>query len=78
MAAQWVKHTPTMQEMQADAGSIPGSGRAPEEDMATHSSILTWRIQWTEEPYIHRVEKCRTGLKQLRVHAKYTISSHLN
>ena len=21
-----------------------------EEDMATHSSILAWRIQWTEEP----------------------------
>ena len=21
-----------------------------EEEMATHSSILTWRIQWTEEP----------------------------
>ena len=33
-----------------DAGSIPGSGRSPEEGMATHSSILAWRIQWTEEP----------------------------
>ena len=22
----------------------------PEEGMATHSSILTWRISWTEEP----------------------------
>ena len=22
----------------------------PEEGMATHSSILTWRIPWTEEP----------------------------
>ena len=21
-----------------------------EKEMATHSSILTWRIQWTEEP----------------------------
>ena len=21
-----------------------------EEEMATHSSILTWKIQWTEEP----------------------------
>ena len=21
-----------------------------EEDMATHSSVLTWRIPWTEEP----------------------------
>ena len=33
-----------------DPGSIPGSGRSPEEGMATHSSILAWRILWTEEP----------------------------
>ena len=30
--------------------SIPGSGRSPEKEMATHSSILAWRIPWTEEP----------------------------
>ena len=33
-----------------DMGSIPGSERFSEEDMATHSSILAWKIQWTEEP----------------------------
>ena len=33
-----------------DAGLIPGSGRSPGEGMATHSSILAWRIPWTEEP----------------------------
>ena len=33
-----------------DAGSIPGSGRSLEEEMATHSSILAWRIPWTGEP----------------------------
>ena len=32
-----------------DTGFIPGSGRSLEEDMATHSSILAWRIPWTEE-----------------------------
>ena len=32
-----------------DPGSIPGSGRSPKE-MPTHSSILAWRIPWTEEP----------------------------
>ena len=32
-----------------DVGSIPGLGRSPKE-MATHSSILAWRIPWTEEP----------------------------
>ena len=31
-------------------GSIPGSGRSLEKGMATHSSILAWRISWTEEP----------------------------
>ena len=30
-----------------DSGSIPGSGRSLEEEMATHSSILAWRIPWT-------------------------------
>ena len=29
---------------------ITGLGRCLEEDMATHSSILAWKIQWTEEP----------------------------
>ena len=29
--------------------SISGSGKSPEEEMATHSSILAWRIPWTEE-----------------------------
>ena len=34
-----------------DMGSIPGAERSPEgESMATHSSILTWRIPWMEEP----------------------------
>ena len=29
---------------------IPGLGRSLEKGMATHSSILAWRIPWTEEP----------------------------
>ena len=33
-----------------DTGLIPGSGRSPEKEMATHSSILAWKIPWTEEP----------------------------
>ena len=33
-----------------DAGLIPGWEDPPEEEMATHSSILAWRIPWTEEP----------------------------
>ena len=33
-----------------DAGSIPGSGRSLKKEMAARSSILAWRILWTEEP----------------------------
>ena len=34
-----------------DVGSITGSGRCPGGScLAAHSSILAWRIPWTEEP----------------------------
>ena len=33
-----------------DPGSVPGWGRSPGEGMATHSSILAWRMPWMEEP----------------------------
>ena len=33
-----------------DAGLIPGSKDLLEEEMATYSSILAWKIPWTEEP----------------------------
>ena len=33
-----------------DQGSIPGSGRSLVKEMATHSSILAWRIPRTEDP----------------------------
>ena len=39
-----------------------------EEGMAVHSSILAWRISWTEEPgrsVVHGVTQSRTQLKQL-------------
>ena len=35
--------------MQGDPRSIPGLGRPLEKGGATHSSILSWRIPWTEE-----------------------------
>ena len=33
-----------------DLGLIRGLGRSLEKEMATHSSILARRMQWTEEP----------------------------
>ena len=40
-----------------DLGRSLGWEDSLEEGMATHSSILAWRIPWTEEPpgYVHRV-----------------------
>ena len=35
---------------EGDLGSIREWGRLPGEGMATYSSILGWRIPWTEEP----------------------------
>ena len=34
-----------------------GSGRSPRKGMATHSSILAWRIPQTEEPF--RIQSMR-------------------
>ena len=44
--AQWVKNPPAKQETQ-----VWSLGREDplEKEMATHSSILTWEITWTEE-----------------------------
>ena len=32
-----------------DTDSVPGLGRSPGEGNGSHSSILAWRIPWTEE-----------------------------
>ena len=45
--AQTVKHLPTMQETQVQS---LGRDDLLEKEMATHSSILAWKIPWTEEP----------------------------
>ena len=44
-----VKNPPASEGDARDMGSVPGSGRSPEKGRATHSSILDWRIPWTEE-----------------------------
>ena len=45
-----VKKPPANAGDARDVGLIPELGRTLEEGMATHSSILAWRIPWTEEP----------------------------
>ena len=45
--AQLVKNPPAMQETQVQ--SLGGEEPLVKE-MATHSSLLAWKIPWTEEP----------------------------
>ena len=47
-----------------DLGLIPGSGRSLEKEIAIHSSILAWRIPWTEETLqcFNRIVKSWTWL----------------
>ena len=47
---QLVKNPPAMQGTQEINFQSPGGEYPLEEEMATHSSILAWRIPWTEEP----------------------------
>ena len=45
-----VKNLPAVQKMQKTQFRSLGKEDALEEGMAAHSSILAWRIPWTEEP----------------------------
>ena len=47
LVAQLVKNLPAMRETQVQSLSWEDP---LEEGMATHSSLLAWRIPWTEEP----------------------------
>ena len=46
LVAQWVKNLSAVQETWI---RCPGQEDPLEKEMATHSSILSWRIPWTEE-----------------------------
>ena len=47
LVAQMVKNLPVMQDTWAQS---LGQEDPLEKGVATHSSILAWRIPWTEEP----------------------------
>ena len=47
LVAQSVKDLPAVQETQVQS---LGLEEPLEKEMATHSSILAWKISWTEEP----------------------------
>ena len=59
-----VKHLTANVRDTRDVGSIPGSGRSPRlwQEIATQSSILAWKIPWTEEPSeLQSMESQRVG-----------------
>ena len=54
-----IKYLPAMQEIQFR--SLGGEDPL-EKEMATHSSILAWRIPWTEKPgELQSLESQRVG-----------------
>ena len=50
LVAQYVKNPPAMLEIQEMRVQSPVWENNLDEEMATHSSILAWKIPWTEEP----------------------------
>ena len=50
MVAQMVKNLPAMQELQEMQVLSLGREDTLGKGMVTHSSILAWKIPWTEEP----------------------------
>ena len=66
-----VKNLLAMQELQEKRVQSLGWEDSLEEDTATHSSILAWRIPWTEgarQATVHSITKSWTQLKQLGTH----------
>ena len=64
-ASSVVKNLPAVQELHVRS---LGWEAPLEEEMAAHSSLLAWRIPWTEEPRgltVHGVAESQTRPKQL-------------
>ena len=51
-----------------DAGSIPGSERAPGVGIGTCSSILAWKIPWKIQATVDGVTKSQTRMSTAHTH----------
>ena len=58
-----VKNLLAMQEIQETLVQYPGWEDPLKKEMAIHSSILAWEIQWTEDPGSPGVTKSLTQLR---------------
>ena len=63
-----LKNLPVMQEAQVQSLDLED---LLEKGMATHSSILAWRIPWAEEP-----DRLQSLLKQFSVHMLSTVQNN--
>ena len=65
-----VKNLPVMQETEETQVQSMGQEDPLEEEMATHCSIVAWRILWSQEPgELHsQVTQSRIQLKRLSMH----------
>ena len=60
-----------------DTGLIPGSGRYPGEEIATHSNILAWKIPQTDEPGgLQSMELQRVRYDWAHTYSKYIRNSN--
>ena len=69
LVAQRIKHLPAMRETRVRS---LGWEDLLEKEMAIHSSILAWRIPWTEEPGGLQ----STGLQRVRHDSEFTSYAH--
>ena len=76
--AQAVKNPSAMQEMQKTQVRSLGCEDTLEEEMATHSNILAWRISWTEEPGEIQSMELQRMTEGLTLSAIYLNVSHAN
>ena len=75
LVAQTVKHLPTMRETQ-----VQSLGQEDlEKEMATHSSILAWKVPWIKEPRRLGVTKSRTRLRVfIFIYSSLATAYHVN
>ena len=60
LVSQMVKNLPAIQKICVGSlDLVPESERSPGEGNAIHSSILAWKIPWTEEPGEHSPKGCK-------------------
>ena len=74
LVAQWQRICLPMQKMQETPLHSLNQEDPLEQEMATHSSILAWRIPWTEGPGGYRLWKCKDIIEQLNTHTHQSIA----